>query len=458
MVPERGAELDRLIDDAEQRSASPLQAYVLDRLDGASGPEWLGGQTLEQAVRSTEMLGMRIQFGASKKPSEMTPDNWGAAGRAGYEVTSRGEPAIRDALHQMQAEFRGVSGKPGCREIFGPFYEALSSTKNRKDAGDITRILREHIFDTMDVAAGQAVLGCVLDERRLHSVQSLASETGLDPRTLRNVLAARGLIPVEQRITGHHVFDAEKGREVAGSVLRLTHVSALRKALGCTRPLADQPLDERLLHAISDGSSTAAGRTWKGVDNREIERFLEALRDAARPVDIVPTGMVPIAKAAEKAKLLSVEIVHLILGGFLDNVARLRDGNDYSAILVDPAEVRAQSHSVLAGMCASAAFGRLKIPKTAGWALVGRREGPGLDPLVITGRTRQHQFYRFSEEAVATFMSQFTTEARLATKYDLERRVVVSHLKNARVRPALDASQIGVSIYRAVDMPELELT
>ena len=55
-------------------------------------------------------------------------------------------------------------------------------------------------------------------------------------------------------------------------------------------------------------------------------------------------------------------------------------------------------------------------------------------------------------------MSQFTTEARLATKYDLERRVVVSHLKNARVRPALDASQIGVSIYRAVDMPELELT
>lgn len=458
MVPERGAELDRLVDDAEQRSASPLQAYALDRLDGASGPEWLRGQTMEQAVRSTEMLGMRIQFGASKKPSEMTPNEWDAAGRAGYEITSRGEPAIRDALYQMQAEFRGTSGKPGCRKIFGPFYEWLSSTKNRKDAGDITRILRDHILDTMDVAAGQAVLGCVLDERRLHSVQSLACETGLDPRTLRNVLAARGLIPVEQKITGHHVFDAEKGREVAGSVLRLTHVSALGKALGCTRPLADQLLDERLLRAISDGWNSTAGRTWKGVDNREIERFLEALCGAARPVDVVPTGMVPIAKAAEKAKLLSVEIVHLILGGFIENVARLRGMNGYSAILVDPAEVRAQSNSVLAGVSASAAFGRLKIPKATGWALVDRREWPGLDPLVINGRTRQHQFYRFSEEAVADFMSEFTTEARLATQYNVERRVVVSHIKKARVRPALDASEIGVSIYRAVDMLELELT
>lgn len=298
----------------------------------------------------------------------------------------------------------------------------------------------------------------MLDKRRLHSVQSLASEAGLDPRTLRNVLAARGLIPVEEKITGHHVFDADEGREIAGSVLRLTHVSALGKALGCTRPLADQLVDERVLCAISDGSSAAAGRTWKRVDNREIKRFLEALRAAARPVDIEPKGMVSIAKAAEKAKLLSVEIVQLILRGFLEYLARLRDGDGYSAILVDPSEVRKQSNTVLAGMCASAAFGRLKIPKATGWALVNRRYGPGLDPMVIDGRTGQHQFFRFSEETDAAFFAEFTTEARFATNQSLDRRVVVSHLNRARVRPALDAFEFGVNIYRAAQMHELGLT
>ena len=49
--------MNRLIDEAEQRTASPLQDYVLDRLDGASGPEWLDSQKMEQAVLSTEMLG-----------------------------------------------------------------------------------------------------------------------------------------------------------------------------------------------------------------------------------------------------------------------------------------------------------------------------------------------------------------------------------------------------------------
>ncbi|MCA1775053.1 MAG: hypothetical protein LC676_05430 [Loktanella sp.] len=448
--------MDRLVDEAKQRSTSSLQDYVVGRLEGESKSGWLDGQSLEQAVRITEMLGMRVQFGALKKPSEMTPDDWDTAGRAGFEVTSMGEAAIRDALHQMQAEFRGNDGKPGCRKIFGAFWEWLSSTKNRKDAGDITRIVREHIIDTMDFAANQPVLGAVLGERRLHSVQSLASEIGLDPRTLRNVLAARGLIPVEEKISGHHVFDASLGLEVAASVLRLVHVSTLDKPLGCTRPLAAQLLDERLLLPISDGARSAVGRTWKGVDIREIERFLGSLHADARPVDIVPTGMVPIAKAAEKAKLLSVEIVHLILGGFLKNVVRLRDVMGYSAILVDPEEVRIVSRAVLVGMSASAAFGCLQIPKATGWALVERPHGPKLDSLLIEARTSQHRIYRFEEETVAAFKSEFTTAPRIASKFDVQKQVAIGLLKKAGVRPTLDYREVGMNFYCTADISGLE--
>lgn len=455
VVPERGQEVGRLIDEAKQRSISPLQDYVCNRLNRVIGPTWLDGQTLEQAVRSSEMLGMRIQFGASKKPSEMTSDEWDLAGRAGFEVTSQGEPAIREALLQMQAEYRQEKGKPGCRKIFGPFYEWLSSTKCRKDAGDITRILREHILDTMEVAGGQAVLGHILSERRLHSPQSLASETGLDPRTLRNVLAARGLVPAEAKDHGLHVFDARLGREVAQSVRRVTHVSALPKVLGCTRPLADQLLDERLILPVSEGQSYVPGRVWKGVDNREVARFLETLQAEARHVDTAPHGMVSIPKAAEKAKLLSVEIVHLILGGFLQNIARLNGLHGYSGVLVDPTEVRRQSEAVLAGMSAFTAFSRLKIPKATGWTLVERRSGPHLDPMVIDGLNGRHRIYRFSEETVEGFLAEFTTEARVATQCDIQRCFAVAHLKKAGVRPALHFAEAGMNFYRVAEIPAL---
>ena len=62
-VPERAVQLQSLIEKAEQRSASPLQNYVLRRLDGIAGPDWVDAQTLDQATRTTELLGVLVGFG-----------------------------------------------------------------------------------------------------------------------------------------------------------------------------------------------------------------------------------------------------------------------------------------------------------------------------------------------------------------------------------------------------------
>lgn len=455
-VPEEGDALDRLIDGVQQRLPSPLQVYVTARLDGAAGPSWLDSQSLEQAVRAAEMLGMLIELGPSAKPADLGPKDWDRAGRAGYAVTSAGEGAIRDALHVVQAEFRGRGGKPGRRKIFGATYEWLSSTKNRKEPGDIMRIMREHIFATMEVAPGEAILGGTLAERRLHSVESLATESGLNSRTLRNVLAASGLIPVEDKVSDHHVFDAEAGRKVAASVRRLTHVISLPRALNCTRPQADQLLDERLLAPISDRPGTAVGRTWKAVDKTEIGRFLDALHARAYPVEVVPPGLVTIAKAAEKAKAPSVEIVHLVLCGFLENVARRRDVDGYAAILVDPDEVRIQIGARMRDLSASSAFARLKLPKSTGWTLVLREDEPRLQPDVVEGENGLHRFYRFTEKSVSAFMSEFTTVARIADEGEIWGEAVASRLKKARVRPALARREVGVDLYRVAEIPEFE--
>ncbi|MCZ4368836.1 TniQ family protein [Sulfitobacter dubius] len=455
-VPECADALDELVDGASQRSPSALQGYAIARLEGATGPSWLDSQTLEQAVRATEMLGLLLEFGSNTKPGDLAESHWDLAGRTGFEVTSNGEEGIRDALRDIQKEFLKQGSKPDRGNVLGAPYRWLASPKNKKDPGEIKRIMREHIFAEMEISAGVSILGEKLSERRLHSVESLASESRLDPRTLRNVLAAEGLVPVEKNGVGYHVFDAVAGRKVASSIQRSTKMKSLPKVLNCTRPQAGQLVDEGMLDPIVDGRRQAAGRTRKAIDDQDIAKFLTALRICERPVDKAPEQLVSISKAAEKAKLSCIEIVHLVLGGFLKSVMRLGDVEGYAAILVDPAEIRSAKAQHLPGISASDAFARLKLPKSTGWELANREEGPRLQPIVIDGPSGLHRFFRFCEKKVAAFAAEYTTEIRVANANDIEKRDVVMRLKKRGVRPVLGQGEIGLDVYGSADIPTFE--
>ena len=98
----------------------------------------------------------------------------------------------------------------------------------------------------------------------------------------------------------------------------------------------------------------------------------------------------------------------------------------------------------MSGLSASAVFGKLQIPKSTGWALTHREQGPRLEPVVIGGKNGRHRFYRFTEEAVAAFMSEFTTDARIAVNCEVRPDVMAARLKKARVAPVLARSEIGL--------------
>jgi hypothetical protein len=243
---------------------------------------------------------------------------------------------------------------------------------------------------------------------------------------------------------------------VATSIQRSTKIKSLPAALNCTRSQAGQLVDEGVLDPIVDGLRQSAGRTRKAIRNQDIEWFLSALRSTALTVVKIPDGMIPIAKASEKVKLSSVEIVHLVLGGFLQNVMRLESADGYANILVDPAEIRTNKDLHLPGISAAEAFGRLKIPKSTGWELVGREDNPRLSSIVVEGPSGQHRFYRFSEDCVATFLAKYTTEIRVANANDIEQKDVIKTLKNRGVRPVLSKADIGVDFYRTEDILDFE--
>ena len=131
-VPERAGELWRLIDAVEPRNCSPLQTYVVDRLERVPGPAWLDGQTVEQAMRATEMLGVILAFGPKPNLQKFTPDDWDRAGRAGFAFTSRGEAGIRRALAGIQRNFEVARGVSGPQQHFGRLYQWLEFARLTK--------------------------------------------------------------------------------------------------------------------------------------------------------------------------------------------------------------------------------------------------------------------------------------------------------------------------------------
>jgi len=177
---------------------------------------------------------------------------------------------------------------PTCRKVFGSFYECLALPKTRTEVGDIKGIMREHISEAMEVAADEIILGRTIPQRRLYRVKTGALEADLRPRTSHKLLAARGVVPSDERIGEYHVFDAEVGRSVAASAHRLIDVQSLPKALNCTWPQAGQLLDEHLLVRVRAALRDAPSRKQRAVEERHVKAFLAAFGKDARRVDTPP--------------------------------------------------------------------------------------------------------------------------------------------------------------------------
>lgn len=368
-APDPGSALVAEISAQTARPVSPLQTYVVARLEGQSGPAWLDAQALDCVVRAAELLGAVVAFGTSVNLAELTDDQRDEAGQVGFSIMAQGEASVRACLNGMFDAFEHGSSKPGPQKIFGRLYTVMSGARSSGKHGALTDILGEVIFERFALEAGTEVLGKMLPERRLHTVASLASEQGLDPRTLRKLLIARGLVPSDEQV--HHAFDAQAGRTVAAQMQRMVTVISLPKALGCSRPLADQIMDDRLLTPLAGDRPDASGRTRKAVAQDEIDGVLARVAQAAPRVTAAPAEFVPIAKAAEKAKCRGVDVLHLLLSGHLRGAVRV-EGPGLAALRVDPVAVKAFVCDLLTGLSSQKAFEMLRVPSEAGWALVDR--------------------------------------------------------------------------------------
>lgn len=160
-VPLATSDLQHLATDATPMHPSPLQTYVLARLEGTTGPAWLDSQGLEQAVRATEMLGAVLVFGARVHINALTVEDWHEAACEGWEWTRRGEVGLREAFGLIQAEQpktrMQLDRSPG--QAFGTLYKRLANPYLQADCGPIKDVLRTHIIETEPVTTNRKILG-----------------------------------------------------------------------------------------------------------------------------------------------------------------------------------------------------------------------------------------------------------------------------------------------------------
>ncbi|MBB4120654.1 hypothetical protein [Martelella radicis] len=165
-------------------------------------------------------------------------DDWRrrhAALSAGFEIVSRGEDGVRNALDRLALEAN--NGRDTPKAAFGQLYGKLSIDFVKDPAFTVFRtILRDCILDHWEYAGTEVVLGEPVGRRHFHSLLSASKETGFSPRVLNNYLVEAGVLDAnDPRPEPRRLFDAIKYADLLKTLPALVGPIEMQSAMGATR-------------------------------------------------------------------------------------------------------------------------------------------------------------------------------------------------------------------------------
>jgi hypothetical protein len=329
----------------------------------------------------------------------------------GFEVAKGGEEAIHRALRRLQNLVE--TPQDGPKKIYPALYDRLSHDyADDPDYATFRRILRGHMAESWPLGPGDELMGEPVHERRLHSVTTAAQETGVDPRRLRKLLVAAGLLAEDDDLPDSWaVFDAAEAAPILGDLTVLVPAKEFRDILGTTRSQFDLLVADGVLVPALETSETKS--VW---DPRTGAEFLTGLLRGAVQLRQPQHTWEHISKSAQRLKIGPGVIARAIMDGRLRRVGNLEGRTGYSAVYVD--------HDEVARLFGSEAPPGHSIETFA--KSVGAGPPAGLRRLIIDGhtpatrainpRTNAEQFYITPADAEA-FHAKYFTPRTMANAY-----------------------------------------
>ena len=273
----------------------PTCLWLHGRIRGEEANSWLDDQSIEQVLASSEMLGLVLEHGEQIRPARLPGEIRETAAVIGFEIFRSGPDAIFGALDDIRRRSAASAVQAGPLAVYGVLYDWLDRRAQLVSPGPIKDIVRRHILENSAYGAGERLLGEVVSERRLHSVQSLAATLKIDRRRMSHLLQKIGLVP-------EGASDAESGR----LVFPVQEVEQLVQDYEASVPLAEAP-------AYLGGSQRLTLSLYRSgllppVIHSEAAGSVRRVLFAKRVLDEIlgQISMLPIAPPPLEADLVSV--------------------------------------------------------------------------------------------------------------------------------------------------------
>ena len=269
---------------AAQAEETPFIVTAYDlwldrRLRTGEDETWFKGHTVFAAARLCKHIGQQIidhGFVSRDLPVEA-----GRPEAIGFSALNEGPTALRSTLDDLVAVASGAGDGP--KKAFGALYAVLN--RDYADAPEFDGfrdIMRACILDHWPFAAGDVVLGQVVEKRKLHSVASAADEVGIGDELLDRILTENRAFAVgDQRPPARKTFDADRFQDVLCEIPNWVGPTAICATLGATKAQFQRLVEHGVLTPTVKDPKVKA-RWQKGQAQNLRDALLKAAVNVAR--------------------------------------------------------------------------------------------------------------------------------------------------------------------------------
>ncbi|MFK4724621.1 hypothetical protein ABIE89_005721 [Bradyrhizobium niftali] len=439
-------DIDRLIGEAGLRTASNLEVYLLDRLQGRRNNPWLDSLPFFAAATTTELVGAVIAFGKSVNLDALNENDRYRAGAEGFDILKAGADGIKQFMTELKSGHRPrkAGSADGLRATYGRFYTCLGYGLRDPAYDPVRAVMTDHILAHFPLGPGDELFGKPVEERRFHSIRTASKAYGLHPARLRKLVKAEGIMADPSVKDRDVLFDAEIADRLFKREDDSLSMTQVTKYINATRSVAANLLQAGLIKPHNVGIRG----TYEVFFRSELDELLTNLyRDAELVVEPTPE-ICDLMFARRSAYASTSEMLRLILDKRLW-AGRKPDSRGVFGLLVKIDEVRAlATQTEIVGILPSYVGQELKIHSKA---LTRLLKLGVLKPVVQRHPVNGRPMTLIPYEEIERFNAEYISLFMLARSQRKSMPDLLRQLNALGVRPAFEG--LGASIFRRSDLP-----
>ncbi len=424
-----------------------LERYLLRRIRGAKGPEWLDTLKFHVAAQLCENFGLLLTKGADAVRHQTTEREWVEAGAVGCQVLRHGKDALTKKLKEIQN--RNPIEYQLYRSKYRVFYQWLRDRDEGPEFDEIRDHVRQFVFDNFPVKPGALVLGVPCTEQKLHTICTASRRYGISRQMLSRCLVERGLAePVAGSTTPkiHAYIQKAAVEDIVFETIGTMDIGQGAQYLGIDRNLMARFTGRGWIsHLVKPGTD------WPRFTKFHLKRFITDLWK--KPKDRLPIEtLTDIPTAAHRTRCRIEHIVELILEDRLGSSRRASSESLFKSVGVDLHELRellVPPRDI--GFSINDAAEKLRVSTST---ITSLTDAGVLKSAIFSWPIEGRAVELVTAQSIAKFRSKYISLAELSETKKRAPGPLAQHLAAKKLLPATIVSG-GSRIYRRADLTSI---